>query len=165
LIQKKIALLGAAGVGKTSLVRRCVSSLFDEAYLTTIGVKVDKKQVSVGGTDLTLMLWDVAGAEENASMPSSYVRGASGYLLVADGTRPETLDRGRDIVAQMNGDLGPLPHVVCLNKSDLAGQWRISDADAASLARDGIPVIRTSALSGAGVEDAFMQLAAALVRS
>jgi Cdc6-like AAA superfamily ATPase len=41
VIQKKVALLGAPGVGKTSLVRRFVDSLFDDKYLTTIGVKVD----------------------------------------------------------------------------------------------------------------------------
>ncbi len=48
MIQKKVALLGAPVVGKTSLVRRFVDSLFDEKYLTTIGVKVDKKPVRVG---------------------------------------------------------------------------------------------------------------------
>jgi len=39
VIQKKIALLGAAGVGKTSLVRRFVDSLFDDKYLTAIWSK------------------------------------------------------------------------------------------------------------------------------
>ena len=70
MIQKKVALLGAPGVGKTSLVRRFVESLFDESYLRTIGVKIDKKRVSVGGQDVTLMLWDVAGAEERFMSPA-----------------------------------------------------------------------------------------------
>jgi small GTP-binding protein len=71
VIQKKIALLGAPGVGKTSLVRRFVESLFDEKYLTTIGVKVDKKTVQVRGQDVLLMIWDIAGAEESFSVPIS----------------------------------------------------------------------------------------------
>src|SRR5262245_46833593 len=87
VIQKKLVLLGAPGVGKTSLVRRFVESLFDDKYLTTIGVKVDKKQLQVAGNDLLMMLWDIAGAEEKFSVPSSYVRGAAGMLLVVDGTR------------------------------------------------------------------------------
>ncbi|MCA9468788.1 MAG: GTP-binding protein, partial [Nitrospira sp.] len=45
--QKKICLLGGFAVGKTSLVRRLVSGLFSEKYLTTIGVKIDQKMVTI----------------------------------------------------------------------------------------------------------------------
>jgi small GTP-binding protein len=159
VIQKKIALLGVAGVGKTSLVRRFVQSLFDEKYLTTLGVKVDKKQVTVGGQDVTLMVWDVAGAEEHFEIPTSYIRGAAGYLLVVDGTRPETLEGGLDIVAQINGEIGQLPCVFVLNKSDLIEDWRIQDADLGAIQARGCPILRTSAKTGANVEEAFLELA------
>ena len=36
MLQKKICLLGAFGVGKTSLTRRYVDSIFSEQYLTTV---------------------------------------------------------------------------------------------------------------------------------
>ena len=42
-ISKKIALLGSHAVGKTSLISRFVFQRFPESYLTTIGLKVDKK--------------------------------------------------------------------------------------------------------------------------
>ena len=45
VVQKKICLLGAFAVGKTSLVLRYVSSMFGEKYHTTVGVKIDKKQL------------------------------------------------------------------------------------------------------------------------
>jgi small GTP-binding protein len=163
VIQKKVALLGAPGVGKTSLVRRFVESLFEESYLTTIGVKVDKKLVSVGGQDVTLMLWDVAGAEERFMVPSSYVRGASGYLLVADGTRPETLATAFDIVDQVRRDVGPLPYVLVLNKADLVDQWCVEDTDLGAGSPNQVEVVRTSAKTGAGVDNAFLQLATASV--
>lgn len=159
MIQKKIALLGAPGVGKTSLVRQFVESLFDEKYLTTIGVKVDKKQVRVHEKDVTLMLWDVAGAEETFSVPSSYVRGAAGYLLVVDGTRPDTVARALDIVDQVQREIGDLPFVLVQNKIDLDDLWRVGDGDLALFAPFGPPTIRTSARTGAGVEDAFLRLA------
>jgi len=159
VIQKKIALLGAPGVGKTSLVRQFVESLFDEKYLTTIGVKVDKKQVRVHEKDVTLMLWDVAGAEETFSVPSSYVRGAAGYLLVVDGTRPDTVARALDIVDQVQREIGDLPFVLVQNKIDLDDLWRVGDGDLALFAPFGPPTIRTSARTGAGVEDAFLRLA------
>ena len=162
IIQKKIALLGVPGVGKTSLVRRFVQSLFDDKYLTTIGVKVDKKQLNVAGQEMMLMMWDVAGAEEHFAIPSSYIRGAAGYLLVADGTRPDTLERGLDIVAQVDGEIAQLPFVLVLNKADLVDEWRIQDADIAA-ARLSCPILRTSAKTGTGVEEAFLELARLLL--
>ena len=89
---------GRYGRRQTSLVRQFLQGLFEEKYLSTVGVKVDKKQVAVGQQDVMLMVWDVADAEEHFGVPSSYIRGASGYLLVVDGTPPETLDRALDIV-------------------------------------------------------------------
>ena len=163
MIQKKIALLGAAGVGKTSLVRRFVHSLFDEKYLTTIGVKVDKKLVRAGGADVMLMIWDIAGAEEHFTVPSGYVRGAAGYLLVIDGTRPDTAAAAERIVEQIDRDLGQLPFVLALNKSDLADAWSLSDDDIATLRSRSLAVLRSSARTGDGVDDAFERLSAAMI--
>ena len=163
MIQKKLVLLGAPGVGKTSLVRRFVESLFDDKYLTTIGVKVDKKQVQVNGADLLLMLWDVAGAEETFSVPSSYVRGAAGILVVIDGTRPQTVGTAADLIEQVHRDVGPVPAVIVLNKTDLADQWKIGETDLDAVRGDGRAIVRASAKTGAGVEEAFQAIAAAMV--
>ena len=48
MIQKKICMIGSFAVGKTSLVSRFVSSIFSDKYLTTVGVKIDKKNITVG---------------------------------------------------------------------------------------------------------------------
>ena len=159
LIQKKICMLGAYQVGKTSLVKQFVSSIYSDKYLPTLGVKVDKKMVSLDGRDVMLMLWDIAGAEDHFTVPTSFVRGAAGYLLVVDGTRPETAERGLDLVAQMDGELGRLPAIILLNKSDLTDQWRLDDAAIAKLTALNVPVMRSSAKTGQNVEAAFRQLA------
>ena len=44
-LSKKVCLLGDFAVGKTSLVRRFVYDLFDDKYVSTIGVKVSRKTV------------------------------------------------------------------------------------------------------------------------
>jgi small GTP-binding protein len=163
VIQKKIALLGAAGVGKTSLVRRFVESLFDEKYLTTIGVKVDKKTLRVGAGDVTLMIWDIAGAEEHFAVPSSYVKGAAGYLLVADGTRPDTLDTAARIVEQVERDLGPLPFVLVFNKHDLVESWRVDRSGDSRLQPRRVATLSSSAKTGENVDAAFQRLADAIV--
>lgn len=159
MIQKKVCMLGATGVGKTSLVSQFVLSVFSDTYLTTIGVKVDKKTVSVDGRDVTLLLWDIYGQDEFQTVRASYLRGASGYLLVADGTRPLTLATARELQTVADGVIGRVPFVLVLNKSDLANEWHVDDRALWRLAEDGWSVIRTSARTGEGVEQAFLTLA------
>ena len=92
MIQKKVCMLGAFAVGKTSLVARYVRSVFSEKYLTTVGVKVDKKDLTVDERQISLLLWDINGHDDYQAVQQSYLRGTSGYLLVVDGTRRATLE-------------------------------------------------------------------------
>ena len=158
MMQKKICMLGASGVGKTSLISRFVSSLFSDKYHTTVGVKVDKKVVSLDGDDITLVLWDLYGQDEFQTVRTSYLRGASGYLLVADGTRQQTLEVVRSLQKTAEGVVGRVPFVLVLNKTDLEQEWQVDDHALVRIADDGWPIIRTSAKTGAGVEDAFLRL-------
>ena len=159
MIQKKICMLGAFAVGKTSLVSRYVSSLFSEKYHTTVGVKIDKKQVSVNGHDMTLMLWDIAGQDDFQTVQPSHLRGMAGYLLVADGTRRATLELARQLQVKASGAAGDVPFILLLNKADLASEWEIDEQLFIKLVDQGWRVIRTSAKTGDGVEAAFDQLA------
>jgi small GTP-binding protein len=164
MIQKKICMLGSFSVGKTSLVARFVSSVFSEKYLTTVGVKIDKKTLAVNGTDLTLMLWDIYGEDDFQKLRLSYLRGAAGYLLVIDGTRRATLDVALNLQKTVTSEVGPLPFVLCLNKADLRAQWEIDVTAIAERARaDGWIVIETSAKLGTGVEEAFSALASRML--
>ncbi len=162
-LQKKVVLLGTPGVGKTSLTRQFVESVFDEKYHTTIGVKVDKKRVVIGSRVVQLVIWDIAGPEHRFAVPTSYIRGAAGYLVVADGTRPETLDDGLDIVRQVEREIGRLPFVLLLNKADLVNQWRIEGTALGAFRDRGCRHFRTSARTGEGVEEAFQRLTEDLV--
>jgi small GTP-binding protein len=64
MIQKKVCMVGTSGVGKTSLVAKFVHSIFSDKYLTTVGVKIDKKTVTVDGNEVMLMIWDLAGDDD-----------------------------------------------------------------------------------------------------
>src|SRR4030095_5171007 len=107
MIQKKICMLGTFAVGKTSLVQRFVESIYSDKYHTTVGVKIDKKLVKVGEQEMMMLLWDIEGAETAHELRKSYLRGAAGYLLVADGTRNDTLYRALEIQAAAQGTIGP----------------------------------------------------------
>lgn len=159
-LQRKICILGGFSVGKTSLVRRFVESVFSDTYLTTVGVKIDKKTVDLQSRVVHLILWDVAGEDEISSLRMSYLRGSAGYLLVADGTRPSTLEVALSLRRRVEADYGPLPFSLLLNKHDLQEQWAIGDAEFEALRQKGWWVRASSARTGEGVEDAFTDLAA-----
>lgn len=159
MIQKKICMLGAFSVGKTSLVRRYVQSVFSDTYLTTVGVKIDKKMVDVEGRAVTLILWDIAGEDDITTIRMSNLRGSAGVVLVADGTRAQTLDVVRSIRTRVDAEVGALPSVLLVNKSDLAAQWTVTADELDRLRAAGWSVRQTSAKSGDGVEDAFAELA------
>jgi small GTP-binding protein len=158
MMQKKICLLGAFGVGKTSLVARFVKSIYSDEYLTTVGVKVDKTAISVGGEEINLIVWDLAGEDEFQKVQMSYLRGASGYLLIADGTRRNTLETAYMLQKRVLDTVGPLPFVFMLNKSDLAHDWEIDESTVTECESQGWQVIKSSAKTGEGVETAFTSL-------
>ena len=159
MLQKKICMLGGFGVGKTSLVSRFVTSIFSDTYLTTIGVKIDKKSIAVDAHEMTLMLWDIYGQDEFQTVRDSYLRGASGYLLVADGTRHATLETAAALQQKAESVIGRVPFLLLLNKADLIREWQVDEQALVKLVDRGWSVVKTSAKTGDGVEVAFTMLA------
>jgi small GTP-binding protein len=157
MIQKKICMVGVFGTGKTSLVQRFVHTLFSERYLSTVGVKIDRKLLQLDGTDLTLVLWDLAGRDGHEDITASYLRGTHAVLYVADGTRRETCDQLPELQALVRGAAGDVPAVLALNKSDLKDRWALSGDDERALAQT-FDLVRTSAKTGDGVEEAFRRI-------
>jgi small GTP-binding protein len=159
MLHNKICMLGGFGVGKTSLVSRFVSSIFSDTYLTTVGVKIDKKKVALDSGEMTLMLWDIYGQDELQTVRDSYLRGATGYLLVADGTRYSTLDTAVALQKRAESVIGRVPFLLLLNKRDLERDWQVDEQTLVALVERGWRVVKTSAKTGEGVEDAFTTLA------
>ncbi len=157
MIQKKICMLGATGVGKTSLVRQFVQSVFSDKYHSTIGVKVDKKVVRLDEREVTMMLWDLQGEDDEFKIKPSFLRGASGYILVVDLTRAASLDAAKRIQFMIEEEVGPVPFMVLFNKNDLTDDIKIDHEWMVEFA--GEKVIRTSAKTGENVEEAFLSLA------
>lgn len=165
MLQKKICMVGVFGTGKTCLVQRYVHSIFSTKYLSTVGVKIDRREIQAKGQPVSLVLWDLEGKEATRDINPSYLRGAHGILYVVDGTRRETFDQIFEISTLVTSTLGTVPSVVALNKSDLTDQWQLKPADEKRLASSGFFALQTSAKSGAGVETAFQQLADATITS
>ena len=160
MLKKKICLVGHFGVGKTSLLRRFVDNMYEDTYLTTVGVVIRKKDSVVASKPLTMMLWDMAGKDDLAEVKLSHLTGASGYILVADGCRAVTLATAVQLQEKITQLFGPLPFVLAVNKSDLAPKWELQRSDIEAC---GWTSFDTSAKLGTGVEEMFMGLAEKLV--
>ncbi len=158
MLQKKICMVGAFATGKTSLVAQFIHSIFSEKYHTTIGVKISKKIVTIEKKDLNLILWDLHGEDEFQKVRMSYLRGSSGYLLVVDGTRHNTLEKAFDLQKRVEETIGRVPFILVLNKSDLTDEWEIETVEVEQLLQSHWNVIQTSAKTGMGVEDIFQTL-------
>ncbi|MFN8571030.1 MAG: Rab family GTPase [Gemmatimonadaceae bacterium] len=159
MIQKKICMVGVFGTGKTSLVQRYVRSIFSPSYLSTVGVKIDRKEIVVGGQDVHLMLWDLEGRDAHHDVNTSYLKGAAGIIYVVDGTRAETLPETQAIRQRVISAIGAVPSVLALNKADLVGEWALPPDDALTGSSAEWRVVRTSAKSGAGVDAMFQWVA------
>jgi small GTP-binding protein len=159
MLQKKVCMLGSFGVGKSSLVRRFVESVYSDVYHTTVGVKVDKKVVQLDSTDVTMVLWDLYGEDEFQKMRWTYLRGSAGYLLVADGTRRATLEKALELEERVRQEVGAIPFVFLINKCDMAVDWQLDPALEAQYAAKQWTVLRSSAKTGENVEEAFSHLA------
>jgi small GTP-binding protein len=125
-------------------------------------VKIDKKVIHADSTTMNLMLWDLAGEDEFQTVRDSYLRGASGYMLVADGTRYATLDTVVTLQQRAEAVVGQVPFLLLMNKADLDREWQVDERALVKLAERGWPIVKTSAKTGAGVEDAFVKLAHAM---
>ncbi len=165
IIKKKILLLGDASVGKTSLIRRFVLDQFDDRYITTIGVKVTKKEMEVekdgGGTQkLGLIIWDMVGQKGFKGLLTSNFKNAAGAILVCDLTRKDTLESIESYWhPAVLRESGEIPTIIMANKVDLVGQ-RAYGEDDVSVFADSIkaPRLLTSAKTGENVEKGFRTL-------
>ena len=161
-IKKKVCMVGDFAVGKTSLTQKFVNNVFSDKYLTTVGVKID----TVDAGDMKLVIWDVAGRDSLSPINTSYLVGAAGVILVADGTRMSTieaLDQLKSTVQQRIGD--EVPFVVAINKYDDTENWLADERVLKQLADNGYTCLLTSAKDGQNVQQLFDHLASEITKS
>ena len=121
--KKKVLILGDGAVGKTSLIRRFVVDKFSDEYITTIGTKTTKKDVTLEvegqAWNVSLLIWDVLGQKGYTEVQTSAFQGAKGVILVYDLSRPETRGSLVDYwIPRVWKVVGKLPMVLFGNKAE-----------------------------------------------
>ncbi|CAI7631837.1 unnamed protein product [Penicillium manginii] len=108
-LEAKIVVLGAQGVGKTSLVQRYVRNDFNPSTTTsTVGASFVTKRVLDTPSDTTvrLQIWDTAGQERFRSISRLYYRGAHACLLCYDITDENSFQEMAGWLRELRRNLG-----------------------------------------------------------
>jgi small GTP-binding protein len=156
MTSKKIILTGSFGVGKTSIFNQFMFQKFSDKYLTTIGVKVNKKVVKVNEEEVSLLVWDIAGEVTQDKVPTSYFLGASGIIYVIDLSRPLTFEKLDSDIAYLTALLPGAVIKIVGNKKDLLSEKELEETlKVIPKPLDSI----TSAKTGESVEELFTSLA------
>ena len=167
-VQKKICLLGEPGVGKTSLIRRYVYNIYDDKYLSTIGVKVSRKMVVLKDflqkpflkIQLGLQIWDLVGQAGFQSVQDRAYQGTNGAILVGDLSRPFTLERMELFMGALRKESPRVRVLFIGNKKDLMSSLPLEMKQTLEelTGKYEAEYLLTSAKSGEGVEEAFLAL-------
>ncbi|TET91242.1 MAG: GTP-binding protein [Methanomassiliicoccales archaeon] len=164
VLKAKICLIGDSCVGKTSLIRRYVHNEFDDRYVSTLGAKICKKEMTVdsegGDVKVNTTIWDIMGEKGfRELLMDSYFDGAGGILAVCDLTREETFEGLKDWITAVRLITGDVPIAFVGNKEDLE-DLACTEVDLSTLAGSyDSSHFLASAKTGNNVNRAFLDLA------
>ena len=154
----KIVLLGAPGVGKTSLINRFMYEQFSRDYDTTVGIDYFTKKIKVGDKLVSLRIWDTAGQEQYLSLIPTYIRDTQIAVIVYDVSDPKSYELAKTWhkhVIDARGDDAQC--ILAGNKIDLESQ--VDDDLAKAGAEElGMKWAKVSAKTGDGVQELFREI-------
>ncbi|MHA1143767.1 MAG: Rab family GTPase [Candidatus Helarchaeota archaeon] len=160
----KVCVVGEYAVGKTSLITRFVKNSFEHDYKATLGANVLRKAYTEeSGTEINLIIWDIAGQDLFERTRRQFYGTASGVVYVYDVTRRDSFEAIRkwrdEIVSSIDTEFKQL---LVANKNDL--DPIVTSEEGKKLAEElSMTFIETSAKTSMNVEEAFKKLAKMLV--
>jgi small GTP-binding protein len=175
VISQKICLIGDFGVGKTSLIRQFVDRQFSDKYLSTVGVKISRKLVSINNfanniqaelKQLQLIIWDIEGSTRFKAIAPSYLQGAKGAIIVGDVTRQSSMQSLKDHVKLFQSVNPKSSLIIALNKVDLIESLErenLLQSIPTEFANLNLSIHVTSAKTGEGVDEIFQALSAQML--
>jgi len=166
LQQFKLVLLGESAVGKSSLVLRFVKGQFHEYQESTIGAAFLTQTVCLDDTTVKFEIWDTAGQERYHSLAPMYYRGAQAAIVVYDITNPDTFERAKNWVKELQRQArSDIVIALAGNKSDLANRRMVEYDEASNYAEENsLLFMETSAKNANNVNEIFLEIARKLPR-
>ena len=162
----KYIIIGESATGKSCCLLRFTENMFNPGHDMTIGVEFGARIVEVAPkVPVKIQVWDTAGMEGFRSITRTYYKNTAGVLLVFDVTRRESFSKVRMWLEEVRRSASGNPVVALIgNKIDRPTMLReVSMSEAQNFATEnGLLYFETSALTGAGVETAFVDTAKAI---
>ncbi|CAC5402363.1 GTP-binding protein Rhes,GTP-binding protein drn-1,GTP-binding protein Di-Ras2 [Mytilus coruscus] len=130
-VHYRIAVLGAAEVGKSSIISQFLYDRFNSEYKETVE-ELYRGQYNIDGIRLTLDILDTAGHHEFPAMRKLAISSSDAFILVYSMTDNNSFDEVKklreDIIAQRE----KVPIVIVGNKSDISSNVSPVDKETAA---------------------------------
>jgi small GTP-binding protein len=160
----KVAFLGDSSVGKTSIVQRFYDDTFELQQDTTIGAALVQKKVDTDYGTIQLNIWDTAGQERYRSLVSAYTRGSDAAIVCFACDVFSTFENLDEWIKELKKQCQNCLIVACGNKSDLECSIPTDTLSKWSDMHQ-IPIFKTSAKNGVGIEEMFSFISGTLVEN
>lgn len=135
----KVCVFGDGGVGKTTLIRRFATGIFEKDIKMTIGADFSVKNVELDGKNITLRIWDFAGEDRFRVLLPAFAKGADGGIFMYDTTRFSSLGQIRDWLSIfeyfISDDDVKIPIIMVGGKIDLEEKRSVPSEEAEDLSR------------------------------
>ena len=163
----KVLLLGNSDVGKSSLLLRYVDSVWNDAFVPTIGVDFKVKTLTINEKKVKMQIWDTAGQERFKNITASYYRGGNGVLVVYDITDRDSLENLNSWLIEIEKNANKNVYKLLIgNKSDLEDKRKVTYQEGKDFAEsNGMKFIETSAKDNTKVQEAFELLTSEIMKS
>lgn len=156
----KLIIVGDSGVGKTGIIERYISGVFNDHTKSTVGVEFGTKKIEIGGKKLKAQIWDTAGQERYRSITNAYYKGAKGALIVYDITNINTFESVERWLREIKvmGDKNMFV-ILIGNKSDLNEERKVlKDQGINKASTNNIGFFETSAKTSDNIDRVFYDL-------
>ncbi|XP_061840515.1 GTP-binding protein Rhes-like [Nerophis lumbriciformis] len=159
--QARLVFLGAAGVGKTALIRRFLQDTFEPKHRRTVE-ELHSKEYDIGGVKVTVEILDTSGSYSFPAMRKLSIQNSDAFALVYAVDDPESLEAVkslRDEILEIKEDKYT-PMVVVGNKTDRQQERRVSGEDVLSTVEKdwNCSYLEASAKDNANVVEVFKEL-------
>ena len=157
----KVLILGDSSVGKTCFLLKYTDKVFNEVYMSTIGLDYRLKTLTLkNGKKVKLQIWDTAGQDRFRTITKNYYKGANGIILIYDVTNTETYDNVENWISQIKEEASPNVVIYLVgNKVDMEDKRKVSTEEGQKIADDNnLPFIETSAKSDININETFDNL-------
>ena len=158
----QLLIIGDSTVGKTSILGRYTSGIFNANYLATIGLDNFTKDEVINNRNVRIKIWDTAGQEKYHSLAKGFFKNAQGIMVVYDVTNIETYENVKywtqSIKTQMGNDIDKIAVIIIGNKIDCK-EREVDKQEAYNYCAElGYPYFETSAKTGENVNETIRYL-------